>query len=445
MTAQPTALPTFKNLAPHERIEKSISVALVGYGRQGEMIADALVCIPGVHVAAIADIWPWRRQLAKNRLRSQRVLARVYETVEEMLDAEATAIDAVIVATPDWQHVNHVSACLKANKHVYCDGEISDSSAKAQELIKQASEKKLLVQCGHQRRSNPRYIYAIETLYRKYEIPNYCTHAYTQWHRGIAPLIRVPDRLAMSLADLQRHGYESMEQLLNWEWFSRFGLGDVAYRTGQKLDLLRWFWDAEPISVTSLGSNDYYNREALDFLMSIFTFKLPNGQLRRGYVQVLSTNSRGGEYDLFSGIVFSELAPDKMRIVQVNCTDYCPCPPTPMSPEEGYARRNIYGTELDIKVLQQAVSDKILLEDKQVSSRKNELRDSFRSSDHGKYYMKLPVEAPSPTIRPHLENFISAIRDGTKLRDPIEQASKNLVALEAAVQSARERRTIDLV
>ena len=58
MTVQPTALPTFKNLAPHERIEKSISVALVGYGRQGEMIADALIRIPGVHVAAIADIWP---------------------------------------------------------------------------------------------------------------------------------------------------------------------------------------------------------------------------------------------------------------------------------------------------------------------------------------------------------------------------------------------------
>jgi len=41
--------------------------------------------------------------------------------------------------------------------------------------------------------------------------------------------------------------------------------------------------------------------------------------------------------------------------------------------------------------------------------------------------------------------LISAIRDGTKLRDPIEQASKNLIALEAAVQSAHERRTIDLV
>ena len=435
MTAQPTALPTFKNLAHDERIEKSISVALVGYGRQGEMIADALIRIPGVHVAAIADIWPWRRQLAKNRLRSQRVLARVYETVEEMLDAEATAIDAVIVATPDWQHVNHVSACLKANKHVYCDGEISDSSAKAQELIKQASKKKLLVQCGHQRRSNPQYLYAIETLQRKYKIPDCCTHAYTQWHRGIAPLIRVPDRLAMSTADLQRHGYESMEQLLNWEWFSRFGLGDVAYRAGQKLDLLRWFWDAEPASVTSLGSNDYYNRDAMDFLMSIFTFKLPTGEIRRGYVQVLSTNSVGGDIEKFGAeylsVYISEVKTDiPLMYVHVSRPWY-------LKDWKVFDRLDTVCHKGLLTVKKETPNDDNFYEKLTPSERCNMMRDPMRD-------IMLPVQLDNPTIQPHLENFISAIRDGTKLRDPIEQASKNLMALEAAVQSAQERRTIDL-
>lgn len=58
--------------------------------------------------------------------------------------------------------------------------------------------------------------------------------------------------------------------------------------------------------------------------------------------------------------------------------------------------------------------------------------------------LEIPIENASSPIQPHLENFISAIRDGARLRDPIEQATKNLVALEAAVQSAKERRTIDL-
>jgi predicted dehydrogenase len=438
MQQLPTALPTFKNLARDERIEKSLCVGLVGYGRQGEMIVDALLRIPGVHVAAIADIWPWRRQLAKNRLRSQRVLTRVYETVDEMLDAEANAIDAVIVATPDWQHVNHVSACLKANKHVYCDGEIGDNSAKAHELGKLASERKLLVQCGHQRRSNPRYLYSIETLQRKYKIPNVCTHAYTQWHRGVTPLIHVPNKLAMATADLQRHGYENMEQLLNWEWFNRFGLGDVAYRTGQKLDVLRWFWDAEPVSVTSLGSNDYYNREAMDFLMSIFTFKLKTGEVRRGYVQVLSTNSRGGEYDLFSGLVTSEANTGKMRIIQILCTCFMS---SPMKPEEGDTLFTEYGNEIERESIHRATCDNILLTEK-IPPEQN--RPYFCHQSYKKYYLNIPVDNCSSTILPHLKNFISAIRDGAKLRDPMEQATKNLIALEAAVQSAHERRTIDL-
>jgi|GEM_PF-3222344 len=430
MASQPTALPTFKNLARDERIEKRLSVGLVGYGRQGEMIVDALIRIPGVHVAAIADIWPWRRQLAKNRLRSQRVLARVYETVEEMLDAETTAIDAVIVATPDWQHANHVSACLKANKHVYCDGEISDSSVKAQELVKQASEKRLLVQCGHQRRSNPRYVYVFDKLNHENKIPGTVTHAYTQWHRGIAPLLRVPDRLAMPLADLQRHGYESMEQLLNWEWFSRFSLGDVAYRTGQKLDLLRWFWDAEPISVTSLGSNDYYNRDALDFLMTIFTFKLPNGQLRRGYVQVLSTNSSGGDVEKFganrSSLHISEI-PTRFQLICVR-----PSYPYFDDPE-------VYERVLTL------IKGGMLLTPKKAPPFELPSKISIDARDDSVITeVLLPFQLTSSPIQPHLENFISAIRDGTKLRDPIEQASKNLMALEAAVQSARERRTIDL-
>jgi len=441
MQQKPTALPIFKNLAPNERIEKSISVALVGYGRQGELIIDTLPRIPGVHIAAIADIWPWRRELAKNRLRALRLSPNLYETLDEMLYAEGDKIDAVIVATPDWQHFNHVSACLKANKHVYCDGEISDSSAKAQELIQQVQEKKLLVQCGHQRRSNPQYRYAIETLQRKYSIPDYCTHAYTQWNKGVTPLIHVPSRLAMTIADLQRHGYENMEQLLNWEWFNRFGVGDVAYRTGQKLDVLRWFWDAEPVSVTSLGSNDYYNREALDFLMSIFTFKLPTGEVRRGYVQVLSTNSRGGEYELFSGLVASEYNPDKMRIVRVGCT-LC-YDDSEIAMQEGIGVYNM--AEIKYSNLKKANDAQAL----QWENNKG-VCHAFRPYDkksmplYGVHCLKVPVETHSPPLQPHLENFISAIRDGTKLRDPIEQATKNLIALEAAVQSARERRTIDL-
>lgn len=431
MQQKSTVLPTFKNLAPNEQIGKSVSVGLVGYGRQGELIIDTLPRIPGVHIAAIADIWPWRRELAKNRLRALRLSPNLYETLDEMLHAEGDKIDAVIIATPDWQHVNHVSACLKANKHVYCDGEISDNNAKAQSLVTLAGEKELLVQCGHQRRSNPSYVYVFEKLNHQNGIPGTVTHAYTQWHRGITPLIHVPDRFAMSTADLQRHGYENMEQLLNWEWFNRFGLGDVAYRTGQKLDLLRWFWNAEPCSVTAIGGNDYYNREAPDCLMSIFTFKLPTGEIRRGYVQVLSTNSSGGDVEKFGAnrnLLHTSEIPTRFQLICVGPTFPC------FDDEKVYERVKTlikYGRLLSPKKAPPAeYTGKVSID--------------MRCEQPEITELLLPFQPTTPPILPHLENFITAIREGTKLRDPIEQATKNLIALEAAVQSARERRTIDL-
>jgi len=238
----------------------------------------------------------------------------------------------------------------------------------------------------------------------------------------------------MSTAELQRHGYESMEQLLNWEWYTRFGLGDVAYRTGQKLDLMRWFWDAEPISVTSLGSNDYFHRDALDCLMSLFTFKLPTGEVRRGYVQVLSTTSEGGDKDAFGGefvsVSLSENAPSDVPLLRV-------------------AASRTYGLR-DMEIydrINRACKAGVLFCRKELPvdlNDPNPLTYDRRSADPRIFNMMFPFQQIDSTLRYHLDNFIAGIRDGEALRDPIEQAHKNMIALQAAVRSAHERRTIDL-
>jgi len=55
----------------------------------------------------------------------------------------------------------------------------------------------------------------------------------------------------------------------------------------------------------------------------------------------------------------------------------------------------------------------------------------------------LPVELTLPAVQPHLENFVAAIRGAQRLSDPIGQSYANLVGIEGALRSARERRTID--
>ncbi|MEI7902011.1 MAG: Gfo/Idh/MocA family oxidoreductase [bacterium] len=428
-TVGSAALPVFRNLAREARIDRCLAVALVGYGRRGEELAHVLTRIPEVRVTAAADIWPWRLEQARERLRALGLALRTYGGLDELLAAEGAGVDAVIVATPDWLHAGQVTACLKAGKHVYCEGELASSLAKARELVLLAREKKRLVQGGHQRRSNPRYIHAFEIVCQKTKALGRVTHAYAQWHRAAAPFYVVPQRFALTTSALEANGYENMEQFLNWEWFRRYGLGSVAALAGQKLDLLRWFWRAEPVSVTAIGGYDSKGRENADSLMAIFTFVNSEQETVRGYVQILENVSRGASYEQFMGenaaLTISEIAicgdavqPEEERILKdpvaraalwnphIYARRILPLREPPKSPEEEAAN-------VDVRVTKNVPG------------------------------WPLPVRLDKPALQPHLENFFAAIRGETVLSDPAERAFANLAALDGAVRSAALRCPVD--
>lgn len=423
-----TGLPVFQTLAQGERIERCVSVALVGYGRRGEELADALWRVPGARLVAVADIWPWRRELAAGRMRALRRPVRLYETAEELLAAEGGRVDAVIVATPDWQHANHVEACLAAGKHVSCEGELADGAERAKGLVRLARERLLLLQGGHQRRSNPRYVHAFEKVCRRDGALGRVTHAYAQWHRAYEPLRALPERLAVSEESLARFGYPGMEAFLNWEWFRRYGAGPCGAHTGQKLDLMRWFWDAEPESVSAEGGRDRYGRENADNLMAMFTFRKPDGERVRGYIQVLSGVSRGGSYEQFMGeyaaLTIAEVAacgdavqPEEERVLKT--------PPVRQVYWDPFVRAG------DILPLREP--PKLPQEDVVVDSRVSKNAPGW----------PLPFRLDKPALQPHVENFVAAVRGETALADPGEQAYANLVGLEGALRAARERRAVD--
>jgi len=214
-------LPEFGPLVWNGAKEDAVSLALVGYGNRGEELADAIDRLSGVRLVAVADVWPWRLALAEKRRQARGAACRTYRTIGDLLRAEEARVDAVIVATPDWQHADHVSECLRAGKHVYCEGELANSLEKARELVALARGSGCLVQGGHQRRSNPRYRHAVEVVCRRAQGLGRVTHAYAQWHRGAAPFRAVSPRLSMPTQELEALGYKSMEAFLNWEWFSR--------------------------------------------------------------------------------------------------------------------------------------------------------------------------------------------------------------------------------
>ena len=141
-----------------------INVALLGVGEQGQVLMSACLKIPGIRIKAVCDIWTAYNQRRVSRmLKAYRHEHNAYVDYKEMLDKEKD-LDAVIVATPDFWHSPHTVACLEAGLNVYCEKEMSNSLEKAASMVKTAKATGKLLQIGHQRRSNPRYLHAIEKL-----------------------------------------------------------------------------------------------------------------------------------------------------------------------------------------------------------------------------------------------------------------------------------------
>jgi predicted dehydrogenase len=427
--AAASLLPTFNVLGKvAETIgprEDDVNVAVIGYGAEGEILTDAAIKIPGVRFKAVCDIWEYRRKMAKGRLRSLGHDVNVYEDYRELLATEDKNIECCIVATPDWMHAEITRACLEAGKHVYCEKEMSNRLDRARDMVLAQRETGKLLQIGHQRRSNPRYVHAIENVIRKHQVLGRVTHAYGQWNRSVAPFLTVRDRLKIPVETLQKYGYENMEQFLNWRWFAKYGGGPMVDLGSHQIDLFFWAWDCTPISVTAVGGNDYYNREMNDNVMAIYEFKTKQGVVNRAYYQVLTTSSRGAFYEQFMGeygsLTISEIAERGNTVQRETYTG-----------EEGKLKWNRFidmGLMLPVREPVKAYT--------QASNVALDVRVTAAADGNA-----LPVDLLKPAHMPHLENFFDAVRKGTQLSCPADLAYESAVAVLAANRSVAEGKTI---
>ena len=423
-------LPTFNILSQETGTigpkDDQVNVAVIGYGAEGEILTDAAMKIPGVRFTAVCDIWDPRRKLARGRLRALGHTVNVYEDYREMLDKEDKNIDCVIIATPDWMHAEHSVYCMEKGKHVYCEKEMSNRLEKAKEMVLGQRRTGKIFQIGHQRRSNPRYMHAINNVIRKANMLGRVTHAYGQWNRSVAPFLTAHERFNIPTETLQKYGYENMEQFLNWRWFDKYGGGPMVDLGSHQIDLFFWVWDCAPISVTAIGGNDYYNRQMNDNVMAMYEFKTKEGLINRAYYQVLTTSSRGGFYEQFMGedgsLTISEIsargnaAQREVRSGGPDEADWA------VFAKEGFVIQ-------PRSAVKAAASSNVA-----VDTRVTVAADGW----------PLPVDLLKPAHMPHLENFFLAVRRNKPdiLTCPAELAYESAVAVLAANKSVAERKTI---
>ena len=393
-----------------------LNIALLGGGAQGQVLMNAILKIPNIRFTAVCDIWT-----GYNLRRAVRILSRyghnvnAYEDYREMLARERN-LDAVIIATPDFWHARHTIACLEAGLNVYCEKEMATDRADARRMVLAARQSGKLLQIGHQRRSNPRYLHCLRLL-GDARMLGRLTAVNAQWNRSVQPDLGWPRKYALPAKVLQKYGYESMHQFRNWRWYRRLGGGPMIDLGSHQIDVINWFLGSRPCSVLASGGTDYYNPEThewYDTVMAIFEYRIDSGTVR-AYYQTLSSNSSEGYFENFlgdqgtlhisesagrGGVWREPAAPDWSKFVDMGFL---------IAPAEQTAEQS--GAVLDV-------------------------RETMAPPEYA-----LPVELNDPYHQPHLENFFKAVRGREPLSCPGEtgyECAATVLKVNEAVEAGKK-------
>jgi predicted dehydrogenase len=400
-----------------------INVAILGAGAQGQTLMAAALKIPNIRFKAVCDIWEARNlPMASRTLKALGHENNQYVDYKEMLDKEKGKIDAVLIATPDFWHSEHTVACLEAGLHVYCEKEMSNTLAGAKKMVEAQKKTGKLLQIGHQRRSNPRYIHCYEKLLKEAKVLGRVTAAQAQWNRGASEFDAWPKNSDIKPEVLEKYGFKSMVQFRNWRWFKGLGGGPIVDLGSHQIDIFSWFLQAQPRSVIASGGTDYYDKathEWYDTVLAIYEYPTPAGVVRAFY-RVLTTNSAYAYFELFMG--------DKatLEISESGGRGF-------VYPEKG---------EEPVKMLDGWVTKTYLSTPQKVEQPKADpgaaldVRETPMPPAYG-----IPVTLNNkPYHQPHLENFFDAVRGKAKLNCPAEvgyETAVTVLKVNEAVEAAK--------
>jgi len=236
-----------------------ITVGLIGVGGRGQYDASIFNADPRARVTALCDLFDDRIEIGTQKIKIEK--PAVYKDYEKLLSA--ADLDAVVIATPPFEHPRMLAAAIQARKHVYCEKPMGVDLEGVQTIIaagRQADPRKN-VSVGFQQRYGPVYLEAYKRL-RAGQIGQ-LVNARGFWI-GSDPFKRVA------------YDDPKIEHLRNWFCYRDYSGDFIVEQDCHNFDVLHWFLDARPIRAVGMaGTKVRTSMEILDHLS--LSFEFPNG------------------------------------------------------------------------------------------------------------------------------------------------------------------------
>jgi len=236
-----------------------ITVGLIGVGGRGQYDAGIFNADPRARVTALCDLFDDRIEIGTQKIKIEK--PAVYKDYEKLL--AANDLDAVIIATPPFEHPRMLAAAIEARKHVYCEKPMGVDLEGVKKIIAagRKADPKKNVSVGFQQRYGPVYLEAYKRI-RDGQIGE-LVNARAFWIGG-DPFTRKP------------YDDPKIEHLRNWFAYRDYSGDFIVEQDCHNFDVLHWFLNAHPIRAVGMaGTKVRTSMEILDHLM--LSFEFPNG------------------------------------------------------------------------------------------------------------------------------------------------------------------------
>ena len=373
-----------QSAAPVRSANDRITVAVVGTNSRGLAHVQSLAGAPGVEVAYICDVDD--RAIAKGikeTLKKQKQEPKGIKDFRKLI--EDKALDAVSIATPDHWHAPMTLMALAAGKHVYVEKPCSHNPYEGELLIEAVRKHKRVFQMGNQRRSFPNVRQAIQKIHdgiigKAYYGRCWYTNSRESIGRGVPE--PVPAWLDYELwqGPAPRKPYRSNLIHYNWHWFWHWGTGEALNNGTHMVDLCRWALDVNwPTRVVSSGGRYHYQDD----------WETPD-------TQVIGWDFAEGKTIMWESRSCNNFPAEKLGSGVL-----------------------IYGTEGTVLIDGNGYT---------VFDKKNKVAEEIsgkRKTDVG----NLVSSTGAQLDQYHFDNFFAAIRTGSQVHSPVEDAHKSVTLL----------------
>ena len=224
----------------------------------------------GVEWAAVCDVYGIHLDAGLEIAGPQ---AKGYADHRKLL--ERKDIDAVLIATPDHWHHDHLLDALRAGKDVYCEKPLSWSIEQGADMVREVRKTDRVVQVGMQRRSSAMVQECKQIIDQGTLGEINLVRAEWYWNREVKVRPVLTDRLDWGrfVGPARKQPFEPV-RFRYWRYFWAFSGGNMTDQGTHLIDVIQWFTNTtQPLAAQCYGQvYKLQPAETPDTFCAIFEF-----------------------------------------------------------------------------------------------------------------------------------------------------------------------------